>query len=384
MSLYSTFKSLSNLTKQKMNGTYYKNLYPDAKEILKNKDKGIFREFINICKMSQEDLKKYLEGRLKEYGYEPINGDGFLFAKGNIPVLLTAHMDTVHDELVRKFYVIKRKDGNHIITSPQGIGGDDRCGIYIVLKVLDAGFKPDILFCEDEEKGGKGSGKFIRTEYIDDLVNHKYMIELDRANSDDAVFYDCDNKEFTEYIETETGFNEAWGSFSDISNLAPVAHVAAVNLSVGYYHAHTVREEVVWEEMMKTEKIVEKLLTAIDDCKSYEYIEGYSRYSYYGGERSYYKYGYSNLTSNKGDDDKDFTKGNTSALSKPYSYDEYGWDEWEDYETVVLFVTYEDDKGGVQEGYASGETEADAWYNFFVEYKDVCYAKVLDFAYDRV
>ena len=35
------------------------------------------------------------------------------------------------------------------------------------------------------------------------------MIELDRANSKDAVFYECDNKDFTEYITSSTGYKEA-------------------------------------------------------------------------------------------------------------------------------------------------------------------------------
>lgn len=373
------FNSLSNLTKmEKMNGTYYKKRYPDAREILKNKDRGIYREFINICKMSQEDLKKYLDGRIREYGYSPVNEEGFLYAEGNIPVLLTAHMDTVHKELVKKFFIITTKDRKHIITSPQGIGGDDRCGIYIILKVLEAGFRPYILFCEDEESGGDGSELFTMSDHIEGLTKLKYMIELDRANRRDAVFYNCDNDEFTDYITNETGYTENWGTFSDISNLAPKAKVAAVNLSVGYYHAHTVNEEVVYEEMMETEKTVEKLLTVADKCEQFEYKEGYSWYSYNGSYGKHYAYASSSTTTTKGNVTD---KKKLPAVADDYKY--YYNCQYDDYECVELHVTFENDRGEVEEDYIYAETEGDAWRDFFFTHQTVCWTMVLDYEYDR-
>ena len=355
--------------KEKMNGTYYKSIYPDAKEILKNKDKGVFREFINICKLSQMELKTYLDGRLKEFDYKVINEDGFLYAKGNIPVLLTAHMDTVHKELIKKYYIITRKDGNHVITSPQGIGGDDRCGIYMILKVLESGFRPYVLFCEDEETGGVGSDKFILTDHIKDLEKLKYMIELDRANADDAVFYDCDNIDFTNYILKKTEYVETWGTFSDISNLAPVAGVAAVNLSCGYYHAHQLKEEVVYEEMMETEKVVEELLSSIDDCEQFEYIEGYGYYNY--------SYAYSSKKTEK----KTEKKGKVVPITK-FAYDYC--DGYDDEPGVLLHVLYEDSAGNAVEEYSYASTEGDAWKEFFMANQYVCWADVLDYDYDRV
>ena len=353
---------------EKLNGTYYRNMYPDAKEILKNKDKGVFREFINICKLSQNELKKYLDGRLREFKYDVINEDGFLYAKGNIPVLLTAHMDTVHKNLVKRFYIITREDGKHVITSPQGIGGDDRCGIYMILKVLEAGFRPYVLFCEDEERGGIGSDKFVTTEYIKELEKLKYMIELDRANEKDAVFYDCENDEFTNYILIKTEFEESWGTFSDISTLAPAAGVAAVNLSCGYYYAHTVKEEVVYEEMMATESIVEKLLESIDECKEYEYIEGY--YSYYSNGKGYRNYDVYGKDTRNNIVYKDAYESSVRA----YCYD--------DYSGTVLHVLYENENGEAIEDYTYAKSEGEAWKEFFMNNKYVCWANVLDYDYD--
>ena len=251
------------------------------------------REFGKICKLSQEKLKKHLFGRLENFGYNVINEDGFLYAKGELPILLTAHMDTVHEITCRK-YDVKKLDEKTIISSKDGIGGDDRCGIYMILEILKAGYRPSILFCEDEEIGGVGSRKFTKTEYIEDLKEMNYLIELDRANDKDAVFYDCGNTDFANFITETTGLKEAFGSFSDISVLSPACDVASVNLSCGYYNAHTTKEYVVMEEMLYIIEVVKKLLDT--ESAQFEFMEINTSYDYgykkYFGQ-GYYDWGYS-------------------------------------------------------------------------------------------
>ena len=233
------------------------------------------KKFMKICRKDQESLKKWLNKVLsKAYEEEIINEDGFLYAKGNIPVLVTAHMDTVHEKTCTEIK-IEKQNTYTILSSPQGIGGDDRCGIWMIYKLLKTtSFRPYVLFCEDEEIGGVGSGKFVDSPYIDDLKEVKYMIELDRANYDDAVYYDCGNEEFKQYIALITGYKEAWGSFSDISNLSPAVDVASVNLSCGYYKAHTTQEYVVFEEMENTLEIVKLLLDDLVNADYFDY-QGY-------------------------------------------------------------------------------------------------------------
>jgi len=306
---YSSFGSLSS----KVTQTY---IYKGTK----NKTK--FPEFVKLCKATQKELKKILPKKLMEAGYtDVISSDGFIYANGNIPILLTAHMDTVHKEPVKDFYEYVDENGNHIISSPQGIGGDDRCGIYMILEIIKE-FKPSILFCEDEEIGGVGSDKFCKTEFINELADLKFLVELDRANGNDAVFYECDNPEFTEFIENATSYKEEWGSFSDISTLAPACGVAAVNLSCGYYHAHTLQEEVNVEEMLHTIEIVKKLLTV--ESKQFEYIEANFGWK---DEWDCYNYGY----------------GYGGYAKKPRSSCSY--------EMVYLYIVYVDSKGKEQNIY---------------------------------
>lgn len=260
------------------------------------------KRFKKICTKTQKELKGFLANELEKYYPTVINLNGFLFVKGS-DILLTAHMDTVHKQQVRKKDIkTYTKKNKHYITSPKGIGGDDRCGIWIITELLrKTKFRPTILFCEDEEVGGIGSNKFIVTEFVDQLLDMKYLIELDRANETDAVFYNCGNKDFQKYICNQTGYKTAYGSFSDISHLSPAVDIASVNLSCGYYKAHTTDEYVCMEEMETTLAMVIKLLTDEPNIEQFDYQEkkfNYGYYGYYGGYGGYGNYYNSNRSGN--------------------------------------------------------------------------------------
>lgn len=256
--------------------------------------------FNKICRMSQETLKEYVTQELCKTYDEVISDDGYVFAKGSFPVLLVAHMDTVHKKLPSIIYYDKETDA---LSSPEGIGGDDRCGIYMIFKIIKK-YNCSVLFCEDEEIGMVGAEKFTRTELAKEL-KFNYMIEFDRKGSNDAVFYECDNPEFEDFI-TKEFYETNHGSFSDISTLAPVIGCAAVNLSCGYYNAHTPNEYVVFSEMENSIKQACKILDRTTENDIFDYIEAeYDNY-YYGGHYTpidkYYVIEYYN---NKGDVDWD-------------------------------------------------------------------------------
>lgn len=226
-------------------------------------------------KPSQEELFDLLVDMYGE-GAEYLRGN-YILVHGQAPVLLIAHLDTVHKEKVKKLCV--SHDGN-VLMSPQGIGGDDRCGVYALNTVYErAKVKPWLLFTCDEEIGGLGAEMFAKDYHfgylprpLDDL---KMLIEIDRKGEDDAVYYGCDNKDFEDYV-TGKGFTTSYGSFSDISVIAPDMGVAAVNLSSGYYNAHTLYEYIDRGQLNAT---IEKVLAMVADAAEpdfpcYEYVRG--------------------------------------------------------------------------------------------------------------
>ena len=256
-----------------------------------------FKKFKDICRLTQMELKAYLEDVLATYYEEVYSDDGFLYVKGtNSNVLLTAHMDTVHEPAGRICTDIyeyhDKKNKKHILSSPQGIGGDDRCGIYTILKVLErTEFRPYIIFCEDEEIGGVGSKKFCKTTLVDEVGKEvNFMIEIDRAHANDAVFYEETNAKFQRFVTDTTGTEEAFGSFSDICNLSEETMVSSFNISCGYYNAHTTDEYVVMEEL---EDCIGKVIKLIEADKKDEQRFEYEPDTFYRSGNGYnYGYGY--------------------------------------------------------------------------------------------
>lgn len=200
--------------------------------------------FKMILKKTQPELFFLLPELLQKLGYKKKNiivGDKFIYAKGKLPVMLTCHLDTVHKTIPYEIYYDADED---VMWSPQGIGGDDRCGVFAILSLAE--YKPHILFCCDEETTGAGADEAADKIPAPDV---SYIIGLDRRGNNDCVFYDHDDANFEFHIQ-RYGWETAWGSFSDISTLCPAWGIAGVNLSVCFYNEHSSAEIVKYKELL--------------------------------------------------------------------------------------------------------------------------------------
>jgi hypothetical protein len=225
-------------------------------------------KLLHYCRPAQKELKKILAGELvRQRGTERIlNRDGFLYSPGSHPVLLIAHLDTVHKQTPSMFYIDKTDSADGDLWCEEGIGGDDRCGVFIIMELIKA-LDCHVLFTEDEEIGGRGAIKFCESGISPEV---QFIVEFDRQGKDDAVFYNCDNPDFTAFVE-EYGFRQEEGTFSDISYIAPALALGAVNLSSGYYHAHSLREII---RIADVESIIERAARLIANVSTkYEYVE---------------------------------------------------------------------------------------------------------------
>ena len=245
--------------------------------------------------LSQKELFSKLRRMFKSNAVS--SKDNYILVPGEAPIMLLAHLDTVHKEKVRQ---ICKTDNGTILMSPQGIGGDDRCGVYALVKLhRSAVKKPWLLFTCDEETGGGGASTFCKHfkkgKLPKELKDLKLLVELDRKGEKDAVYYDCENDEFEDYI-TSKGFKTEWGSFSDISYVAPELGVAAVNLSSGYYNAHTLHEYINRTQLNAVVKKVEEIIAdaAKPEFPKYEYIEAQYNWrdDFYWNGRGGYTRGY--------------------------------------------------------------------------------------------
>jgi hypothetical protein len=257
------------------------------------------KELIKICKVhNQHALKEYLRKEVSKFfrSKNLKNTKNYLYCRGTIPVLVVAHLDTVHRLPVESVW--QRYDDNMIITSPQGIGGDDRCGVYIIMQLLKSGLRPSVLFTTDEESGAYGAQAFCKNIK---KLNVNFILEFDRRGCNDVVRYNDDNDALLVEIE-KFGFKEAFGSFSDISWLCPHFGISGVNLSSGYYKAHTTQEYINFREVLDIIKRAKRiLLTKELVSKKFIYKESYTRFDTYTDYsrypiRSYYDSIYKDYT----------------------------------------------------------------------------------------
>lgn len=224
--------------------------------------------------------------------------------------LVVAHMDTVQrmsDALaIQSIKLIKG-----VIKGEGVIGGDDKCGIFIILyllytRKLDFNF----LFTVGEETGAIGSRGFVAKR---DLSEISYGLILDRNGNTDILCtmndYGTDDFENMLYWVGEAhGYSPAMGTFSDADELRDL--FSCTNLSVGYYDAHTKKEYVVVEDLMNAYRYVMDILDSVkgyfspaivpfDDLNLYftnddemlEYVEkNYKKYKKKGNFKGYRKF----------------------------------------------------------------------------------------------
>lgn len=200
---------------------------------------------------------------------------------------VVSHMDTVHRshiELIEsKTNLIiessthsegKTLIAKHPITKEQtGIGGDDKCGVYVCLEMFE---RIDVLkgaFFVEEEIGMLGSRQ------ADDkfFENVGYAIQFDAPSSNwiseicsGVKLFDEDFKGEIKGTLNECGYTKfSIDPFTDVNQLASKYDFNCLNLGCGYYRQHTNSEYVVVEEVFDSIKAGYKLIMKLGVKKYY-------------------------------------------------------------------------------------------------------------------
>lgn len=219
-------------------------------------NKNDYASFKALARMDQDHLHNTLNTMLSSmYPKDHIVAtQNYTYAIGDIPICLVAHMDTVFTYPPKNIFYDREKN---VVWSPEGLGADDRAGVFAILKILAYGYRPHVIFTTDEEIGCIGAEILARN--VCPFTDCRFLIQLDRAHKKDCVFYYCENYEFQNFIE-KYGFDLEIGSFSDISELCPRWGIAGVNLSIGYVNEHSPLEMLYVSHMFRTIKRVIKIL----------------------------------------------------------------------------------------------------------------------------
>ena len=202
---------------------------------------------------------------------------------------IVAHMDQVQERHSKDFRCYESED---IIIgfSPkhreqQGLGADDRAGIWIGLMCLQKFDVIKLAFFVGEEIGCKGSGE-AKMEFFDDC---RFVIEPDRRGANDLItqigWTPLCSEEFLKDIGYKKfGFKETEGMMTDIEALKDNGlMLSCINVSCGYYKPHTDQEFVYKPALLNCLAFIEHI---IEKCtKVYPHIDNTSYYenqNYYG------------------------------------------------------------------------------------------------------
>ena len=214
-------------------------------------------ELINLLLYKREDLKEIFSQKADYYG-----NFSYLFMPQkkcvNDKICLVAHIDTVFDywnESKNKHILYNSK--KKIYTSPQGLGADDRAGVYACLKIREI-TGAMVLLTDYEENGAFGAEEAC-VLYKDIFKNVNFFIEIDRKGNREAVYYNNEPQYFKDYINS-FGFQEKRGIFTDISVICKTLNKLGVNLSAGYYNPHAIYEFLNVSHLENTIKNVIKIV----------------------------------------------------------------------------------------------------------------------------
>lgn len=256
-----------------------------------------WHKITELLKMTQDELYDYvfeMAQSVKMKGYH-IHYDRsklglMLFPEkpGLYPVL-ASHLDTVGIYPPDEVLVEKRtlNDGTEVDAwvgfhrcLPCVLGGDDRCGVWAMLELMQAE-KPEFgfIFSKDEEIGHEGAQSLVRNGLLNTYKDQiAYFIELDRLHNNQLSSYPCriapyflrekfytnQNEEFDQLLNSfffeGRPYIQTRGAGTDIQEYCGATHLCGINLSVGYYNPHSESEFIDIEYLKKVPAITLSLI----------------------------------------------------------------------------------------------------------------------------
>jgi len=265
-----------------------------------------FKELLSVPSKTyqEEDMVEYICDELEKIQGVTYYRDSMMnvyVTKGTLEEdeyfpMFIAHTDTVHSKIDKIFVkeeklqrpytfgktfdntevdVLKAYDEKGMAT---GIGGDDKCGIFICLELLKQLDKVKIGFFVSEETGCHGSSKCDESF----LTDVGYITQYDAPGNhliteicSGVRLFERDSEFFNIAIPTieESFRNEMLiqsHPYTDISQLKKKSDVCCINMSCGYYNMHSSNEFVSINDVNRAidagKNMVEKL-----GLKKYKY-----------------------------------------------------------------------------------------------------------------
>ena len=193
-----------------------------------------------------------------------------------------SHTDTVHniDTINVREEMLNNAQGEEKLSykayndegNPTGIGGDDKCGVFACLTLLQELPNVKAAFFVSEETGCHGSLK-ASEEFF---ANVGYGIQFDAPENwmvtercfgqvlfdRDSEFFESCDKVLTEGMD-QNYMEYMVHPYTDVYALRGKFNFSCINISIGYYNYHTRHEYVVVEDVFNGIDIGKKMIESL-------------------------------------------------------------------------------------------------------------------------
>ena len=190
---------------------------------------------------------------------------------------IVCHTDEVHGVRPKGYRVVE-SDGiilgiNIDTLETEGIGADDKNGIWVCLKALNDFDVMKCAFFVSEEIGCVGS-MHADMKFFDDC---RFVLQCDRKGYKDFII-DASGVELcsSEFVEAvgihQFGYEVAHGLMTDVMTLKERGlQVSACNISCGYYNPHSETEMTRIEDLMNCYELVKHIVSACTGVYPHEF-----------------------------------------------------------------------------------------------------------------
>lgn len=308
-------------------------------------------------------IRKWVTNNIEgvELHYDNVGNMYFTKGKCDTYPCVVAHLDQVQSKHSADFTTFVH-EGVIYGWSPssnqqEGLGADDKNGIWIALKCLERFDVLKVAFFNSEEIGCVGS----RSAEMDFFKDCRFIIQPDRRGAHDLIteicYSDICSDEFKKDLDAELfGYVATNGLMTDVLELSERGvGLSCINVSCGYYEPHTNNETTRIEDLVNCYNFVAHIIGKCTKVYPHQYEEyTYTHYkSTYGGgianrvyprDFSYdddyygYMYGYDNYYN----DDQVQQQTDYEYMQKPYIPQTIYYDNVLDWIDDLIGYNFED------------------------------------------
>lgn len=218
----------------------------------------------------EEAIADYIESLLKDWKvpYTRTGNNLYHLDQPDMPIL-SAHLDQVKTNGKAEHFVMtpdKHIVGYNKNWQRTSLGGDDKNGVWIILKMLEAGHIVNFIISEGEERGCIGIHDLEYAKVLDKILElDTYCIVLDRKGNKDILKSGSGTTFCSTLAQSLCNFwgNDKYevttGSLSDTCTLCE--YCESVNMSVAYFNPHTATEYTDWTRL---QEILDNIITMVE------------------------------------------------------------------------------------------------------------------------